>query len=107
MKAELGDDGRRRFILGPVEMAAAALLPSLLLTLLVTNWNSRDAKIDQLTLNMNDQLTQTTLIKEQLRTLSQQLANVPGLNDRVIRVESKVEQNTRDIEELRKVRGLR
>lgn len=107
MKAEIGEDGRRRFVLGPVEMMIAGLLPSALLGILVANWNARDAKIEKMSEAFSEQVTETKLIKEQLKTLTLTLANVPGLNDRVIRVEAKVEQQGRDIDELRKVRGLR
>lgn len=114
MKSEMDAEGRRRFILGPVEIAIAGLLPSLLLALLITQWNSRDAKIDRMSDVLVEQVTQTALMKEQLRTLSLQLVNMPGMNDKLIRLEATTEQQRavndaqdRAIDELRKVRGLR
>lgn len=100
-------DGHKRFVLGPVEIAFVAALPTVLGFLLVQNILSGAATIQEQGKALTALVTQVGIMQEQLRVLNLQLANVPGLSDRMTRAESQIDRNKADIDDLRRMRGLK
>ena len=100
-------DGHRRFVLGPIEVGVASIIPAMLLGLLVWLGSSVMARLDKAGETMERLGTQQAVMTAQLTTLSLQLADVPALNVRISRLEVKQEANTETIKELRGVRGLK
>lgn len=100
-------DGRQRFVLGPMEVAIASIIPAMLLGLLVWLGSSVMDRLDKAGETMERLGTQQAVMTAQLTTLSLQLADVPALNVRLSRVEVKQEANTELIKELRGTKGLK
>lgn len=102
-----GADGRKRFILGPVEIGIVAALPSVLLALLVWNWTAALATIGKQGESIAELSKSVTLMQEQMRVMNLTFAGIPALNERVSRLEVRMDNAEEKLSEQRQMRGLR
>ena len=93
--------GQTRWVLGPIELAIASLIPALLLAIMAwlgsrfaSNLDAQGSAIFQLS-------TQQAVTNAQLTTLTQQLADVPSLTREVAELKVQVKRNTDDLQNLR------
>lgn len=100
-------EGRKRFILGPVEVALAGLIPTILCALLIGNWNSATDTIAKQGDALGEMSKQMASMSTQLSQLNTQLADLPSLRTRVTQMEGDVQRNKQDIAEIKAMRGLR
>jgi hypothetical protein len=102
-----GADGRKRFILGPVEVGIVAALPTLLLALLVWNWRSSLNTIEEQGRAIATLSDSVVLMQEQMRVMNLTFAGIPALNERVSRLEVRMDNAEEKLAEQRQMRGLR
>lgn len=102
-----GQDGHWNFRLGPVEKWIVGLGASLLTLALGTIYLRIDSQLETQGKTLGVLVTQNAVMTTQLSTMNSQLANVPGLTDRVSRLEVKDQAQDESIKELRSVRGLK
>jgi hypothetical protein len=88
-------DGQRRFILGPVEMWIVGLVGLGLVALVGLLFNSFFARMNEQAAvasrqgdTLNTLVTQQAVANGQLSTLNVQLSGIPGLTDRVTKLEA-------------------
>jgi hypothetical protein len=102
-----GADGHTRWILGPVEMSIVAAIPTLLLVLLGYQVNAFANSLNALTMASVDQAKQLAVANVQMQNIGDQLADMPGLAQRVSRLEVRMDGQEEISKELRAVRGLK
>lgn len=102
-----GADGRKRFILGPIEIGVVAALPTMLLGLLVWNWTSALSTINAQGQSIAELSKSVTLMQEQMRVMNLTFAGIPALNERVSRLEVRMDNADEKLAEQRLMRGLK
>lgn len=100
-------DGHRRFMVGPVELAIVASIPIVLMGWFAWNWNKAMETIGDQGKAMATITTQLAVLQDNVLQLRVQLADVPGLAQRVSRLEVVTDAHTEQLRELRQVKGLR
>lgn len=101
------DNDHMQFKLGPVERWVIAGAFGLLVFLLGYVFHSFDGRLEAQGSTMQTVVTQQAVTNAQLQTLSQQLADVPGLTRAMAEAKVQIERNTSDIRELQQTRKLR
>lgn len=114
MDLERKSAGRLHFALGPVEKWVVSSGAALLVVLLGLVYSGITSKIDsqqkgqeRTNDTMQQVVRQQAVTNSQLASINLQLANVPGLTERVSRVEVRVESLEEGQRELRGLRGAR
>lgn len=102
-----GNDGHTRWILGPVEMSIVGAIPVALVGVMIWLGTAFADNLSEQSDAIAELSTQQAVTNAQLTTLTQQLADVPGLTRQMAELKVQVERNSDDIKELRSVRGLR
>lgn len=93
--------------LGVVERRVLSAAFALLVFLLGWVFHNFDSRLEDQGKAMQAIVTQQAVTNSQLQTLSQQLADVPGLTQRVVELKVQVDRNTSDIHELQQRAGTR
>lgn len=101
------DNDHMQFRLGPVERWVIAGSATLLIFLLGYVFHSFDNRLEMQATTMQTVVTNQAVTNAQLQTLSQQLADVPGLTRAMAEAKVQIERNTSDIRELQQTRKLR
>lgn len=101
------DSDHMQFKLGPVERWVIVGGVALLVFLLGYVFHSFDARLETQAATMQTVVTNQAVTNNQLQTLTQQLADVPGLTRNMATIQAQVERNTSDIRELQQTRKLR
>jgi hypothetical protein len=86
--------------LGVVERRVLSGAFALLVFLLGYVFHNFDSRLEEQGKSMAAMATQQAVTNSQLQTLSQQLADVPGLTQRVVELRVQVDRNTADIHDL-------
>lgn len=107
MDVERAGDGHWQFRLGPIERWVVGIAATTLLALMAWLANSFSQRLDRLEQLLATSTTQQAVTNAQMTTLSAQLADVPTLTRQMAEIQVQVKRNTQDIDELRKLRGLR
>jgi uncharacterized membrane protein len=100
MEMTHSDGDHVQFKLGPVERWVIVAAVLLLVFLLTYVFHSFDARLETQAQTMQTVVTQQAVTNAQLQTLSQQLADVPGLTRNMATIQAQVERNTSDIRDL-------
>lgn len=100
-------DGHWHFRLGPVERAVIAAAMSLLCFLAWWVFHEFSVRLDASDKTQQTILVNQAVTNEQLRTLSSQLSDVPGLTRQMAELQVQVGRNTQDIRDLQQVKGLK
>lgn len=100
MDVQQGVDGRKRFILGPVELWIVALVGSLVVGGSATIVMAYASRIDTLNNNTQAMNTRLEVMTEQLTTLNKLVAGVPDLQARVGKLEVIADNNRERIRAL-------
>jgi hypothetical protein len=93
--------GQSRWILGPIEMAVASLVPVILLSIMAWLGSRFASNLDAQGQAIYELSTQQAVTNTQLATLTQQLADVPSLTREVAELKVQVQRNSSDLEALR------
>lgn len=101
------DGDHMQFRLGPVERWVIGVASLLLMSLLGYIFHSFDARLETQARTMQVVVTNQAVTNSQLSTLSAQLADVPGLTQKLAEIKVQVDRNSSDIHELQQVRKLR
>lgn len=101
------DNDHMQFRLGPVERWVIGIAALALVSLLGYVFHSFDNRLEAQANTMQTVVTQQAVTNAQLQTLSQQLADVPGLTRAMAEAKVQIERNTQDIRELQQTRKLR
>lgn len=101
------DRDHLQFKLGPVERWVIAGSAMLLVFLLSYVFHSFDNRLEAQARTMQTVVTQQAVTNAQLQTLSQQLADVPGLTRAMAEAKVQIERNTSDIRELQQTGRLK
>lgn len=100
MDVQQGADGRKRFVLGPVELWIIGLVGGLVVTGSATIVMAYATRIDTLNTNTTAMNTRLEVMTEQLATLNKLVAGVPDLQARVGKLEVIAENNRERIRAL-------
>lgn len=100
-------DGHLHFRLGPVERWTVMGAVALLVFLLGWVFRNFDNRLEAQANTMNTVVTQQAVTNAQLSTLTQQLADVPGLTRQVAELKIQTQRNSEDIREMQQVKRLR
>lgn len=90
--------------LGTVERRVLSAGFSLLVFLLGWVFHNFDARLEDQGKAMSSMATQQAVMNDRLATLTQQLADIPGITQRVAELQVRVERNTADIHEIQQGR---
>lgn len=107
MDLERRGDGGLHFTLGPVERWVAGIVTAGFMAAaywFVTSTISNQSETNK---SLQTLVTQQAVTNAQITTLSTQLADVPALTRQMAELQVQVKRNTSDIDELRKLRGLK
>lgn len=107
MDVERDGDNRWKFALGPVERWVVGIGAATLVAMGTWMAQTFSGRLDRLEQLMATSTTQQAVANAQMTTLSAQLADVPTLTRQMAEVNVQVKRNTSDIDELRKLRGLK
>ena len=77
------DEGRKRYALGPVEIAIVVSIPTLLLSLLVWLGSAMAAQLDVNSVKMDRIDTQQAVMTSELKTITKQLETLPEMAKQV------------------------
>lgn len=107
MDVDRTDRGHYHFRLGPVEKYLVIGAAVLLLASWSWIFNATMSRSDTQQKTLDGMSTQIAVMTSQLNTLTQQLADVPGLMRQVAEIKVQTDRNTSDIHEMQQVRKLR
>jgi hypothetical protein len=100
-------EGRKRYMIGAVEMWICVVVASSLLAIVAWGAVWVITSINDLGKTMAAMDARQQVMQAGVTTLSVQLADIPQLSTKVAELTVQVERNRQDIAELRSVRGLR
>lgn len=103
MQLTKGEGGQRQLVLGPIEMWLVGGVAAFVGFVLLGAYN-RVGDLAEGQIRTTSQLSQ---LSGQITTLSAQLASVPELKERVVKLETKADQTEEDLRELKAMRGLK
>jgi hypothetical protein len=101
------DNDHMQFKLGLVERWVIAGVFALMVFLLGYVFKSFDNRLEKQGTTLQTVVTQLAVSNSQLTVLSTQLADVPGLTQKVAEIKVQTDRNSADIHELQQVRSLR
>lgn len=101
------NDDHWHFRLGPVERYVIAGAFSLLTFLAWWVFHEFSVRLDNSDKTQQTILVNQAVTNEQLRTLSSQLSDVPGLTRQIAELQVQTARNTQDIRDLQQMKGLK
>ena len=99
MQPTTDSEGRKRFLIGPVEMWVIGLIPAVLGHMLVDNWRTANLTISEQGKAIVGLTSSIAGMNKELHIMNSQLAKVP---ERVTSLEARMDSVERDVQELRR-----